>query len=202
MPAGPTARGRGSRTPPCPGRRRRARPCRSTERRRGARAALADPLRDVVRLLDRDGREARQRPAVRALEAATSPITEISGWPGHRQVGVDLDAPAAVGVGAGRPGERVGERDGVHAGRPDHRPARRSARSPRRPRSSRRRASIAVARAPSRTVTPSSASSSATLRRELLAERRDHALAGVEQDHPRVARCRCARKSRLSARRA
>ena len=50
------------------------------------------------------------------------------------------------------------------------------------------RESIAVARTPSRTVTPSSASPFAALRRERLAERGEHALAGVEQDHLRIAR--------------
>ena len=48
------------------------------------------------------------------------------------------------------------------------------------------RASIAVARAPSRTVDAELGELLGGLRRELLAERGHHALAGVEQDHPRL----------------
>ena len=92
---------------------------------------------------------------------APSPITEISGCPGSGQVRVDLDPPGPVGGRPGGTGQRRRSAAPLHAGRPDDRPA--SIRSVAPPTSNVTPCeSIAVARAPARTVTPSRPSSSAT----------------------------------------
>ena len=105
---------------------------------------------------------------------------------GNGEVGVDLDTAGAVGgapVGLARaaavsadgrtPAAQITVRLGMRSVFPSA-----SMVTP--------RASIAVARAPSRTVTPSSASPSAALADSDSAKAGEHALAGVEQDHPRV----------------
>ena len=105
---------------------------------------------------------------------------------GHGQVGVDLDAPAAVGARPGGARERVGERDRVHAGRPDDRPGV----DPLGGSADLDRDAARVDRGGARALAHGHAELGellADLARELLAERGDHALAGVEEDHPRVA---------------
>ena len=162
------------------------------ERRRRAGLAAADRLRHVVRLLDRDGREPRQRLAVAARPARHVADHGDLGMPGDRQVGVDLDAPAAVGARPGGARQRLGQRR-RRARRPPRSRVLASIRSSRSPTSIvTPPASIAVTRAPSRTVTPEPAEPCAAFAESFSLNAGTHAVAGVEQDHARLRWGRCA----------
>ena len=105
---------------------------------------------------------------------------------GHRQVRPDLHAPRAVGLRPRRLGERLGEADGLDARGPDHR----LRVDPLLGAVDLERHSLRVDRGHARALAdghPELGQVLRDLRRELLAEGRGHALAGVEQDHPRLA---------------
>ena len=149
--------------------------------------AVRDPLRDVPRLLDGHRREAGKRPSAGPACEATSPITEISGCPGSAQSEPTSSRPprsraapvaspsTSANPAARTPAAQITVLAAIRSGAPLCSSATPSA-------------SIAVARAPSRTSTPSEASSRAGLRRQLRVERGQHPVAGVEQDHARVGR--------------
>ena len=92
-------------------------PCRSSGTAGGPpRRAGTDALRDVPRLLHRDGAHAGQRLTVfhEGGEVADAEGVRV---PGDRAVGLDHDAPRAVE----RDAQRLGQRAPAHAGAPDHR---------------------------------------------------------------------------------
>ena len=119
---------------------------------------------------------------------AASPITEISGWPGQRQVGVDLDAPGPVRAGAGGRARATSAMPAVRtpAAQTTVRVAIRSVSL-----ADLDRHAACVDVGDHRVLAHRHAELAellGRLRRGRLAERGDHALAGVEQDHPRRAR--------------
>ncbi len=159
--AGRTARGRGPRRSPARGRRPRARPCRSTRTVPVAPGrAGRDPLRDVTRLLDRHRREPGQRLPVRArrarprrrsprspdVRAARSRST--SSRPPRSCAAPVASASTSANGAACTPAAQITVFAAIRSGAPSCSSATPSA-------------SIAVARAPSRTSTPSDASSRA-----------------------------------------
>ena len=89
----------------------------------GPRLPVPDRLGHVGRLLDRDRRQAGQRPAAGTLEVGDVADHRDLGVAGHRQVRLDLDAPAAVGLRPGGLGKRSGQADGPYPGGPDDRAA-------------------------------------------------------------------------------
>ena len=81
-----------------------------------------DHVGDVLALLHRHRRDARQRLAVRPLEERQVADHEHVGPVAHGAVRVHDDPPGAVGLDpADRLGDQLPERVGLHARRPDHR---------------------------------------------------------------------------------
>ena len=115
-------------------------------------------------------------------------MTEISGWPRTVRSGLIGMRPARSVLRADRARERA--RRPARPERPPPRPPSecRSARASPSVSIVTPRESIAVARTPWRTSTPSSVEPARRLRRERLAERRQHAVTGVEQDDPHLVR--------------
>ena len=155
-----TAPRRGSRRSRVRGRRPRARPCRSsgTARSRPAAPEAIPPATWRACWIATVASPGSGFPSGPGCDAA-SPITEISGCPGSAAVGEDLRA-GRRGRARRRSPRRARRRTAPRARRPPRSPSPPRCDATCRPaRSATPAASIAVARAPSRTSTPSDASS-------------------------------------------